>query len=271
MKILVAPGTVQITSKLGRIQHPNRPTGRPPCFSQIWLDCTENSIYLVFSDGSIYHYDANSIDVGRALIRAFNHGVTFNSTYRLFGISGSIAPYERVASIPSTAVMDYAFPPYPGTDPGPCPSNVFDEMVWTNVVLGTGVTIVLLDPPTGNAQDNATSHVTGGVHLQNSITANDGALTYTGPGGVVQVDWQLDVSGAVPFGQSVGINLVQNSTVLTVHNFNVNGTFSGTDFPTLAPGVGADQTVTAQVVCNTQVSNIGGLDLLAMITLTKFE
>jgi hypothetical protein len=257
MKILVAPMTVQITSKLSRTTRQPRPTNRPPCFSEIYIDCTDMSIYLVFSDASIYRYDPDSVDTGRAIIDALCHGLTFNQAFRLFGISGGVGAYERVASIPATATLRYQFPPYAGTDPGPCPTNIFDKAVWTNLILGTGASAYALTPATGTMLDTGTSTVTATVPLDSASVQNNFTLPYAGLGGTATVNWSITITGAVFFGQSGGVNILQGGTVILVHNFNTTGSFGGTDNPVIVAGGGGGQDLSGQVVCNVGVSNAG--------------
>jgi len=142
MKALVAPGVVQITSTLARGRFAPLNPPRPPCFAELWRDCTNLDCYLVFANGQIYHYDTPSDQVAVALTVAVKHGLSFNSGFRRsFSIPGG---YEVVSSIPVTADLIYSFPPYPGTDPGPCTASLnFNELVWdsppdTDTPTGTG-------------------------------------------------------------------------------------------------------------------------------------
>ena len=129
MKALVSPGRVQISSTLARGGSVNNRPGRPPCFVSLWRDCTNMDGYLLFSDGSLYHYDAPAMDVVVALTKALIHGQSFNFFYRrsLTVLGG----YEKFTGIiPGTAMLIYHYPPYPGTDPGPCSTGLFDALTW---------------------------------------------------------------------------------------------------------------------------------------------
>jgi hypothetical protein len=142
MKALVAPGVVQISSSPARAKFAPLNPPRPPCFLQLWRDCTNLDAYLVFANGDIYHYDTPSDETAVALTVAVTHGLAFNQGLRRsFSVPGG---YEFVGSIPGTANLIYQFPPYPGTDPGPCIASLnFNDLIWdsppdTDTPTGTG-------------------------------------------------------------------------------------------------------------------------------------
>lgn len=137
MKQLSSPGRVQVTSTLARSRSTQSVAARVPCFKQLWRDCTNMDSYLVFHDNTVYHYDADSLDDVRQLTEAMWHGVLFNARFRRsLSVPGG---YERfTGTIPSTAVLIYSYPPYPGTDPGDCPSpgcshpNAIQDLPWNS-------------------------------------------------------------------------------------------------------------------------------------------
>ena len=271
MKILTGPSTVQISGKLGRSTRGSRPTGRPACFANIWIDCTDGSIYLGFTEGQLYRYLPESVDTGRGIIDALNHGLTFNQVYRLFGVFGYIANYERVSSVPGTATLAYSNPPYPGTDPGPCPSNIFDNTLWTNLVLGTGAAAYTITPATGVMQDNADVDVTATTNTQPAQVSNIGTLTYTGPGGPAAVTWSIIISGWSTHAGGAGWTLLQGGSAIAGEAFTANGTFTGTDNPVLAAGVGANQSLQLELTVDVGAANLGTLQAEVSLTAVRDE
>ena len=132
--------------------------------------------YLLFSDGSLYHYDAESMSVVVALTDALIHGRTFNFQYRralnLFG------GYERVLSVPGTAQLIYHYPPYPGVDPGPCVSALnWNDLLWDSPPD--------VDTPTGTGS-NDFSNVGAEFSLNSNCPNSDGSnATFLNYGGLV--------------------------------------------------------------------------------------
>ena len=243
MKILVAPDTVQITSVLARNQRTRLPTSRPPCFHQIWLDCTDLSIYLVFTSGEVYRYDPNSIDTGRAIIEAFTHGLTFNQSYRLFGVSGAVAPYEKVSSIPGTAVKQYENPPYPGTDPGPCVTTNWMDTEWLGTQTWVPPPSFTSSPPDGTHTNAASIGWTGWPVSIDTEMDETGNLIYTGPGEASLAVGTMTLAGSIPGESLVQLLITQSGTTLVNVTQSTDGTFPYSVPFTLAPGVGVNQTV----------------------------
>jgi len=149
VKILTSPGVVQIPASISGRGLRSVKTGRNPCFAQVWRDCTSKIIYYVFHDGSIYAYLPDAIPQAIKVITAYTHGLAFNSgVRRTLGLGGT---YNRVGSIPGTAIQIYSDPPYPGIDPGPCPN--FVDWSWfyqTAPPVGNGTTVVLSVSPRNN-------------------------------------------------------------------------------------------------------------------------
>lgn len=238
---------------------------------RIAQDCTTDILYLTFSDGTIYAYAGDSLKTASAIITSYNHGVTFNSLFRRAVNLRDAAGYEEVSVIPITARGLYTFPPYPGLQPPPCPMNIFDAALWVNTILGTGAVGPSITPPTGGVGSAGEVIVPGTMAGQAGSAQNNFTLTYTGPGGPGMVTWTFDVTNAVLAGQSVGYNLNQGGTVLLSRVQTGDGSFSGMDAFTLAPGVGANQTITGGVVCNVGVSNAGLPSLSSQAMFERIE
>lgn len=181
MKYLSAPGTVQSCTPLPRATKQPRSTGRPPCFYQIWLDCSAQNAYYVFSDGSIYRYGFPSANPARAIITATCLGQTFNCFYRRSYGGNPSGQFARVLTVPITASLAYQNPPYRGTDPGPCPLLNWDLLVWSNydsyVSPGSSVFV-----PISGGNSNMASvrgNVTGTSNQWTAIQT--GTMSYKGP------------------------------------------------------------------------------------------
>jgi hypothetical protein len=257
-----------VSSKLGRSTRGSRPTNRPPCFAQIWLDCSDLSIYLVFTEGQIYRYDPDSIDTGRALIEALNHGLTFNQVYRLFGVFGLTGAYERVSTIPGTAVMRYLNPPYPGSDPGPCVVNPFDNMVWIFTNNTPPPPTYVADPDPSGTQNFASVKFTGPPVAGGFYLHEDGSMTYTGGGGNFISTVAMKITAGSPGQQFVQTFLTQGGTTLDNQFEDTNGTYNFTTPFTLAPGVGVNQTILAAVEAESGLPLSAGVMLEVSMTLT---
>lgn len=243
MKILVAPNTVQVTSTRGRSTALPVKTGRPACFYQIWLDCSDLSIYLVFTEGQIYRYDPDSIDVGRQLIAAANHGLSFNQLYRLFGVSGSMGAYERVTSVPGTAVIKYQNPPYPGADPGPCSITTWSDTEWIGTQTWTPPPPFTSNPPDGTHTNAASITWTAWPVSIDTEMDETGTLIYTGPGEASLAVGTMTLAGSIPGQSLVQLLITQGGTGLVNVTQTTDGVWPYSVPFTLAPGVGVNQNV----------------------------
>jgi hypothetical protein len=243
MKILVAPDTVQITATLGRSTAQPVKTNRPPCFNQIWLDCTDVSIYLVFTEGQIYRYDPDSIDAGRALIAAANHGVSFNQVYRLFGVSGQNGAYEKVLTIPGTAFLAYQNPPYPGTDPGPCTASTWSDTEWLGTQTWNAPPPFTSLPPDGTQTNAASITWTGWPVTIDTEMDETGNLVYTGAGEPSLAVGTMTLNGSISGETEVQLLITQAGAVLVNVVQTTDGVFPYSVPFTLAPGEGTSQAV----------------------------
>jgi hypothetical protein len=128
MKMLNTLGQLVIPRDPSRPRRFGLRAGRPPCFLQVWRDCTNDTAYYVFADGQVYEYLAPaSADARTILLNPF-FGSTFNDAFRRSAtVDGG---YMVDATIPGTATQIYSYPPYPFTDPGPCSSTTLSSY-WT--------------------------------------------------------------------------------------------------------------------------------------------
>ena len=149
MKQLVAPGVERVSSTLARSRVSGSAPGRAVCFVDIYRDCTNDDCYLQFSDGSLYHYIAPASAIAQSITVARWHGVTFNELFRRSLTVGG--GYERLSGgLPSTAALIYSFPPYAGTDPGPCLACV----AGFTMVASANITVTSTSLPPYNTQVN---------------------------------------------------------------------------------------------------------------------
>jgi hypothetical protein len=231
------------------------------------LDCSDLSIYLVFTEGQIYRYNPESIETGRALIAAANHGLTFNQLYRLFGVSGQMGAYERVTSIPGTAVLQYQNPPYPGTDPGPCAPSIFDSLLWTQSSDGPNPSVWTLNPPTGATGPAVSGSASGFSTTATSNLYNTGVLTFTGAAATyhASIDWTVNNAPTDRAGWEVSI--MQGITF--VYEFATTGTghYVQTDPFNLADGIGLNTAITVVVNIGSATGPDMGESVSGIITL----
>lgn len=181
MKVRVDPSAVLITSSPGRVVRHQGVTNRPPCFNYIARDCSNDVIWLEFSDGTVYRYEAPAIADAVAIIVADNHGLTFNRFFRRAVTSLALnASFARVASIPITATIIYTNPPYPGTLPSPCP--VYDwPLVWSGFTGAAPPSTATRFPANGVTSNVAWCEVIEAPGGGSLIAYNNGNVGYAGP------------------------------------------------------------------------------------------
>lgn len=131
MKQLFAPTVEQVISSPHTSGVRSGGSNRPACLASVWRDCAAGIAYYVFHDGTIYSYPSPSIQDAVAVLTSPIHGIRFNRGIRRFVAPGT--NYSRIGSIPGSAVQIYSNPPYPGTDPGLCPTGQY----WTWGPLGS--------------------------------------------------------------------------------------------------------------------------------------
>jgi hypothetical protein len=248
MKALTSPGVVQISSTPGRRKFRPLIPPRPPCFLALYRDCTNTDAYLQFADGQIWHYDSPSDEVVVALTTAVTHGASFNFSFRRsLTLPGG---YEKfTGSIPGTASLIYQYPPYPGSDPGPCPSGFPWALIWLPPDIffdGDGTDPVWTETAAGLTSFTS---LAGGPLSDSSVYAGDssvsGTMSYTGGGGpaVATVSGQLfnSVADAGSFVRVLhdGVTLVQADFQTIARNLPLSGPFS-IPFPfTISAGSGS--------------------------------
>lgn len=248
MKALIAPGLVQISSTPGRRKYAPLSPPRPPCFLNLWRDCTNTDCYLQFANGAIYHYDSPSDETVVALTVAVRHGGTFNAGLRRsFSIPGGYEIFT--GSIPGTASLIYSYPPYPGVDPGPCPSGFPWALVWLPPQIffdGDGTNPVWTETASGVTSFTS---LAGGPASDSSVYAGDSSCDatqiYTGPGGpaVATISGELinstgDAGSFFRLFQD-GTQLLQADFQTSAHNLPLSGLFS-IPFPfTIVAGSGS--------------------------------
>ncbi len=145
-------------------------------------------------------------------------------------------------------------------------------MLWTPFIAGSGATVVTLDPNPAARQDNASAVLTGGTHGTGMTISEDGALTYSGPGGNAAVDWTIVISGQIALEATCTLEVAQDGVQLLLVTERFNGTYGGgTTTIVLTPGIMGGSTITASIGCGIGVTNVGGLSLSTTVTLSKIE
>jgi hypothetical protein len=223
VKTLVSPGVVGLVSAPARRRFADPTHSRPPCFAAIYRDCTDDSAYLVFANGVTYRYDPSAGDVSVDITTATTHGRYFDFFARR---QPGDAGYERwTGGIPGTAELIYSFPPYPGTDPGPCALGInFNDLVWdsppdTNVEIGTGTNTFSNFQNAGALDTNVPLP---GISLAGF--ANFGMLTFVGPDQACS--FEVDIFDYLPGdapNTTLGQIVMQDGTFANLANFIMDG------------------------------------------------
>lgn len=85
------------------------------CFKQVHIECQTGSAYITFADETIYRYPDGEGAL-RGVFFATQYGTRFNVQH-VRRARNSPFPYEKVESVPGTALLIYNFPPYAAESP----------------------------------------------------------------------------------------------------------------------------------------------------------
>ena len=232
-----APGVFTRTNTPSRIQRQSGPTSRPPCFAQLWWDCTDGSVYLVFSDSSVYRYPEFMTEI-KAIMIAPTIGTTFNDVFRLGADPGSPNPFGKVTGgIPVTATQIYQFPPYRNPLPSPCFINPLPDLLWTTDLLpdpGAGDNGT---PPDGSTGASFMFNFNPGLATVNCEFVRRGTVVYSG----VSFSGTLDLTGTCT---GMGLSNLNVQASLTFNGGFQGGAVwhPGDTFPTSVPFTVPDST-----------------------------
>lgn len=87
---------------------------------ELGRSCSLDQGFITFLDGSQYAYDPGSKSDIEDLCASLIRGRQFN-----FGVRRSRGGFQRSPVLPGDYEVIYTYPPYPGTQPPPCPKGNF--------------------------------------------------------------------------------------------------------------------------------------------------